>query len=331
MNKFTAGSITGTAQTSADPSLVAGKYDLVIATSSWDRRCLSLTETGATAAAACLVLFEEVDDQGLRQEHDDVLRDFLADAAESTHTVRGSAVDLEGVWAQIAEVVLNEYRKKRKPLTILCDLTTSPRFFSLGLLGATIGYGTASTLTYLYTEGKYPNRDDRYEITFKKGIWSTHAIPGFHRLVHPTRKNRYVVSLGFEGAKTLRVVMRADPDEVVAVLPDPAMRPEYVARALEDNHLLIEDFIGDPDNLIRAQAGDPVAVWREVSAHTPAKDRNVFYLCSGPKPHSLGLALQALASEEGLLLYNLPEQHMVVDVEPANVFWRYSVESLTAI
>ena len=58
---------------------------------------------------------------------------------------------------------------------------------------------------------------------------------------------------------------------------------------------------------------------------------SVYYLCSGTKPHALALALRALCIGSPTVMYNLPERHSFVEVEPSGVYWTYGIEDLATL
>lgn len=327
---FSAGSVTASSFSGGSVSeLLNDSFDMVLVCSSWDERCLAATEVSSLQTSEALILeFNQKDKHGLRAKHDQKLQRFFRRRAP-TSVVEGDVRNLRDTWRQL-QVSLGQVANARGGgLRLLLDITTMPRFYSLAVLGAGLKSGAIAELSLLYSEGSYPDPPARGDVAFTRGIWKATPIPTFEGEYDPGKGTFYLVSIGFEGGKTLRVVRRADPTRVVALLPDPGTHPDYAARTRADNRILLEEFVDPAEGLIRAPAGDAVAAWRalsETGAERPEIE-NSFFLCSGTKAHSVALALRALHLEFPALLYNLPERHEVVNVRPSGVYWRYDLIS----
>lgn len=316
-------------------NVVHGQFDFALLSSSWDKRCLSVIEAERLQAAHCTVFLPELrDDLGLRDKHDPLLVGF-ASAIGNCNELHGDSSHIEGVWDTLAERVDDLRRTLARPLRIFIDLSTCPRFLSLGLLSHTLLTGTANELTVYYAEGNYPeeqSEEDQHEL-FTAGGWDVLPIAGLEGDWDPVKKRAYLVSVGFEGSKTLRLVSREEPDEVSLLFPDPGVKEGYVSRTWERNKPLIERFRIRDNQIIRSNAGDAIEAWSRLGAASieePA-EQNVYYVCCGTKAHSLALALRAVVLRYPALLYIVPDRHRVVDVEPLGVYWRFDVKDMSSL
>ncbi|MDA0919256.1 MAG: hypothetical protein O2945_09320, partial [Planctomycetota bacterium] len=150
-------------------------------------------------------------------------------------------------------------------------------------------------------------------------------------ILQPNRM--YVVAVGFEGNKTLRLCERREADSVHVLLPDPGVSPEYVDLTRMRNAALVDRFgIADQD-LLRANAADAIEAWKVLSEKNVEQfDRyEVEYLCCGTKPHSLGIALRSLCVRHGVVSDVVADERIAADVEPAGVYWRYDIRNLSAL
>lgn len=316
-------------------SWCGGAYDVALLASSWDKRSTCIAKVASLRIKKCiLVLPRARDSHGLRDEHDQTLRSFATTVAQNTELFEIGTGDLAS-WPRLRQVF---YEAARSELTsgglrVLIDLSTCPRFLSLALLREALFSGLVRQVDLLYSEGIYPERPKTYdgleEISFKDGPVKAVPVPGFLSSFEPGGDKVIVCSVGFDGWKTLNLVTREEPDQVYALLASPSSSPEYEERTRHANRFLFEKFANSTDQIFCARAGDAVAVVKVLTARLkgqlePEKS-NVFLLCSGNKPHSLGLALFSLLNDFGTLLYVKPTRHSPVPVKPSGVFWRYEI------
>jgi hypothetical protein len=316
---------------------VEGNYDLGLFASSWDRRsiCIRAAE-GLFCNSALALFFGHRDACGLRDLHDPLLRDYLAAHSGEVREIAGQSIDTEALWERLRVEVLSVVAGHHRPLRIFIDLTSMPRFYSLGFIGLCISSGFTDHMTIVYSEGVYPEREAAKSVgeafQFTSGRWKTVTVPFLAYSVEPALKKYFFISVGFEGSKVLRVVMRDDPDRVSIIFPEPGFRTDYVALAREANCDLVERMLVPDSQIVKACAGDAIEAWSAISAAGLERydAENVFYLCCGTKPHSLALALRVLARRQGVVYYNVPEQYNLVDVRPSGVYWRYEIRDYSA-
>lgn len=311
------------------PPVVGNEYDFVLAASSWDPRCLGLLDReDLRSHTAALLLFDNRGGSGRRDEHDAALRDFLSRRSEKVHEIAGASEDLDGIWARLSEVLAKTYAEVGRPLRVLIELSACPRYYSLGILGTALRERMLSTADLIYREAKYEPSQAAEQFTV--GRWRTAAVPGLEGEYDPAGARHYVVSVGFEGEKTYRLVSGADPDRVSVLFPDPGFDPDYPARTRASNQLLLDDF-GVPDaSVVAAPAGDAVAAWSALASASLEKDTdNAYYVCAGTKPHALALALRAAARGGPALLYVQPIEHRETAVEPRGPHWLFRVQDLS--
>ena len=222
-----------------------------------------------------------------------------------------------------------------RPLRAFIDLSTCPRYYGLGLFAGLFECGFAGEMCVFYAEGEYSKQEPPplvADYPFSIGQWNTVPVPFLRGTVNPTKKKAFVVSVGFEGVKTARVLSREDPGRVSLIYPIPGVRPEYEALALECNAAVAEEFSVQQGSTLRVHAADAIGVWRAMSAGTiDCYEEETYYLCCGTKPHALGMALRALCLKFPTVLYNVPEKHTFVEVNSNGVFWRFDIVDISAM
>jgi hypothetical protein len=330
--QYSAAGLSATSTTGSNPhELWFGDYDLFICVSGWDERCIAITQsTSLRATKTILVLFNVFDTQGLRANHDALLTDFAQRISGTVEILQGSATDVQGLWADLLVKIHESYLQCGRPISALISSSTCPRYHTLALIGVGIGSGYIKTLTIAYSDGIYPEREDvDIEVAFTGGTAAVVAIPGLEGSTSPERQRLFLVSIGFEGWRSMRAVARAEPDRVCVLYPDPGTSAGYVERALADNTLLFEEFAIAENAIVRSHASDAVAAWQALSTEKLERplEENMFYLCTGTKPHSIALALRAMQLRTAAVLYSVPEEFKVVQIKSGSAHWRFDIES----
>lgn len=330
VNNHRWGYLRGVASKATVPSeLTDGHYDLAILASSWDQRCLCPLYGGVLHAEKyALILPEHRDDEGRRDAHDARLRQYIRNESlgKSCVEIAGATLDVEAMWQRLWDSVTEFVRSQQKPLRVFVDLSACARYLSLGLVAGMLRHGWARQVSVFYAEGDYPAQSK----FFTTGKWTTVAVPFLSGRYFPALKRTYIVAAGWEGAKTLRVLANDDPDRVSMILPDPGVRPEYTQRAYDKNAEVMQVYCVHDEYVRKVHAGDAIGAWKATDELVEKETEcNVFCLCSGTKPHSLGMALSAMALGTPAVLYNRPGGHAVVDTTPLGVYWRYDILDLS--
>lgn len=304
-------------------------YDLILVASSWDSRSISITEARDVRAELSIVLlFDTRDEEGLRDRHDISLQSYCRDVSKDVVLVSGQSTNVEDIWTKLIGHIVELAKSLRRPLSVLLDLSTCPRYYAAGVVATCFKQGIASRITVVYAEGTYPKQS---EVTFTKGRWRTVSVPGLDGCYDPSRSRFFLVSVGWEGWKMLRAVSRADPDRVSMLFPDPGFEPDYVEMAEKQSRELVERYHVPQEQIVRAHAGDAISAWRKLGEASLERleSENIAYLMTGTKPHALALALRALVVESPTVLYVVPDEHSVLRISPRGVYWRYDLRDVT--
>ena len=313
------------------PADLEGAYDALILVSSWDQRCVCITDCDKLSARhGILILFDRRDSSGLRDKHDPQLEQFCDRVCETKHVIRGSSLDVAGMFDRLTAALTQILRQIQRPLRIVLDLSTCPRYYAAAILSEHFARGLIAQVVVFYAEAEYPAEAD---LSFTSGQWRPVPIPGLLGSFDPGKKRFYLVSVGWQGWRTLRVVGCADPDRVSVLFPEPGYEPGYTARAREQNERLMERYMIPDEQIVRAPAGDAVAAWKalsKASLENPSSE-NVTYIMTGTKPHSIALALRALCVGIAEVLYIVPAQHVVLKTASNGKLWKYDIRDVTAM
>lgn len=315
-------------------AVLSGEYEFGLFVAAWDDRVTSVTEAGKLRIQnALLVTFASTDPEGKQRQNEYVLREFLSACGAKIHSIASVTENVESEWDRIWPTV--KALLQHPGARCLIDLTSCPRYYSLGLIAGLISEGLARSIDVFYAEGIYgglrepTNAED---VPFSIGRWSSLPIPFLKGRFKPSWPKLYIVSAGFEGNKTLRVLERDDPERVALIFPIPGVVPQYDDEVERRNKPILERFGMNRAQVITAAAGDAIKVWSILNRRAVEREaEDVYYLCCGTKAHSLGLTLRALTTVGSTVLYNVPERHNFVPVRPTGTFWLYRLRDLSAI
>ncbi len=311
------------------------KYDIGIFIPSWDQRCLSIIEAKNLFFNNVIVVFLKKKDQlGFRDTHDQLILEYLNNHSNRIKKIEGVSTDTDKLEKLITNEIFEIYLKEKIPLDIFYDLSTSPRFYALSIFSYISLKGLFKKVNYFYAEGDYPkDQGDKggFKNNFSRGSWKTVEIPYVLGKRYPYRKTMLLVSVGFEGVKTLQLVDSEEPDSVSVLFPGPGYHKDYNEVTYEFNEKLFKQYKIDNSHIFKVHAGDAIGVWKKLenSEFDKPTEQNVIYLCCGSKPHALGMCLKAITSGYPIIKYRIPDEHQFIDIKPNGTYWMYEVEDLS--
>jgi hypothetical protein len=320
------------AQADSPTDLVSGHFDVLLTTASWDSRCLCLHDCELDAGRAIGIFFSNRGDGALRDRHDPQVDAFIERVGGASRRIDQRSEELEALWGAVWDEFMIASDAHTGPMRVLLDLSTCPRYYAMALIAAGFRTHRIAELVIFYAEGKYPpptDEDPHEPFTF--GRWETVPVPLLEGRSDPALPRHYIVSVGFEGSKTLRAVSSEGADNVTVIFPRPGVAPAYEERTREANQILLDDFGVDDSAIIDAPAGDAVATWKILAEQHDRWNRDdAFYLPAGTKPHAIGMALDALIGGRVTVMYAKPATHKEVEIKPLGHYWLFTVRDLTA-
>ena len=228
MTDFRHAWLSGTSQESdsVHELVNGGEFDVLLTSSSWDARCLCLVECEIHARRALGIFFTNRGTGRLRDQHDPQVAAFIERVGDVSHEIHRGSEELANLWTEIWAEVKDEAETARRPLRVLLDLSTCPRYYAMALIAAGFRSHLVGEMVVFYADGRYPPRaeENPHEL-FTFGRWETVPVPLLEGRSDPGLPRHYVVSLGFEGSKTVRAVSSEGADNVTGCFHDLALRP----------------------------------------------------------------------------------------------------------
>lgn len=312
------------------------KYDLMISSANWDQRSTAVTKLKNIHVTCGLqVVFSDRDQDGRQEKNEKKLAEWMKSNCDRYISLKFKTSNNSGsFWDMIKSAIGKNMTESNYPLKVFIDLTILPRYYSLGLLVSCMSIGLTEKMTYFYAEASYEDQDNEVTQVFHKGSWAALPIPGLEASYDPGKKKYYLVSAGFEGDSTMRVVSTDDPDRVSLLFPKPGFKETYEAKTLSANQALIDAYAIPATRIINARAGDAIEAW-SVLCQENIEDTgtgNVFYLCCGTRPHSLALALRAMTAEfQPTVLYYVPDSYAITNIKENGKYWLYDIVDVSVI
>lgn len=319
---------------SENPSdIFTGDFDVVLVIPSWDPRSTELTKGSIQSAVTIIPRLENRGSSGRRDVNEKTLIDFMRLTSRELRIIDVSSENVEATYQNVFNHFKQLVSQEGRPLKVFIELTTCPRYLSLGIVATLLKKGWAHEINLSYTGGTYsdePNGDS-FEDVFTVGRWSAIAIPGLEGRHDPGKHRSYLVSVGFEGTKTYRFLASAEPDRVAVLFPNPGVLSDYASRAREANKELFDQFGSDFSiNAGGANLVETLNALESAGFEKPDKE-NLFYLTCGSKPQSLALALRAFHLKVPAVLYPVPVQHRETNVDSLHMHWVYRIRDTSSI
>lgn len=327
MTEFRSGPLSCTATRSSSPSLSNKHFDIGLVQVSPDGRA-------GTAASIPGVSFDSIailNDQaaGPSQSLLGTYQSWAQAAGATTYDFDyASEVSALELWPLLLDLARACYQEKGHALRAFVDLSAANRFLALAFIFSGLTEHLFAAVEVVYGEAAYA--EGHGETRLSEGAWQAVGIPGLEGEYEPSNRRHMVVSLGFEGLKTLRLVNRHDPDLVSALVGDPGAQEGYSARAFNANQELLDEYAVTVKEIVRAPAGDPTIAWSQLkeASHVKPFEQNVQIVATGSKPHALAAGLFAYDMLKPSVWYAMPALAKTASIKSNGYFWHYTIENL---
>lgn len=335
-SKFHVAHIRAVEETNDTPELSLDG-DLLLLTSSWEKRCLEITRARhGRYNRGAMIGFAELGESELRPEHDEALQAFLAKQTDSQTVFEPMASsDLQGWRDAIREFLVDGARAAGRPIDLLVDLTCLPKYFALLVLGFALKAGVARRITFFYAGGRYDltARDNLSPVqSFTEGDWRSFQVPYLEGDLSADRKVRIVAAIGFETYQARSFIEAYEAESHELIMPYPGFSPDYEPRGENETKALATFLDIDMDRVHRVPAGSAVqSAELALNLYSKGKPYRDLALCLGTKPQALGLGLAALCLPHVTVVCRIPSRYAETSTPPSGRSWVYRVEDTSAL
>ncbi|TFD36290.1 hypothetical protein E3T34_01050 [Cryobacterium sp. TMT1-62] len=221
----------------------------------------------------------------------------------------------------VSRILQSVASRTGRPIRVLIDLAGTSRFTALAVMAWGFRSGIVAEFEFSYalaTGYQVSQKSEESPYLFRSGDWLPTPIPGLGRPGTTGTRNRLIVSAGFEGKRTRRLIEMLEPDELVLLLsnsPDqannetleselPPLRTSVISSRLTEVAVSIDDI----DEMIQQIRNASILMAHE-------EDRSVSILLAGPKSVSLAAAVASISGDTiRNVFYVQSERHEPVDV-----------------
>lgn len=313
--------------------IIVDHVDLVIAAATWDRRCLTISELAYRERPdrALLLRFKDKGSSGAVERHEGLLLEELSSITGGLVSRMDVDVDdLKSAWASFRRFMLEAYRTNGRPLKVVLDLNSVPRYLALSLFGLAWRSGVCSDITAVYSAAKTYQHESPGQFT--AGQWMPMAIPTLGEGAPASSRSHLIVSAGFEGDHTRRLVSALEPDQLSIVLTA-GIGADHEMVARQANSALAAEYLLGKNDIVWLPAGDVGAALASLRTHLRASgqrdDHSTVahsFLLSGSKLASLAVALYSLEEEVAQVYYSAPDARL--EAGAAEIEWITAVKVL---
>lgn len=311
--------------------------DLLLLTSSWEKRCLEITRAKhGRYSRGAMIGFAELGVSGLRPEHDEALQTFLTMQTDS-QTVFASmpSSDLQGWRDAIRDFLVDGARAAGRPIDLVADLTCLPKYFALLVLGFALKAGVARRISFFYAGGRYDltAKDSLSPLqSFTEGDWQSFQVPYLEGDLSADRKVKIVAAIGFETYQARSFIEAYEAETHELIMPFPGFFPDYEPRGEDETQALAMFLDIEMDQVHRVPAGSAVkSAELALDLFSKGKPSRDLALCLGTKPQALGLGLAALCLPHVTVVCRIPTRYAETSTPPSGRSWVYQVEDTSAL
>lgn len=310
--------------------------DLLILTSSWERRSVEISRINhGQYARAAVLMFAEEGTSGRRAEHDALLTRLANEHAFGVIDLGRYPTSAVDSWRNaITDLVMATRKSIGRPLDIVADVSCLPKYYMLTLMGFCLSSGSVRSLKLLYAEGRYAPPDGNTSLApdhaFTHGAWRSLPVPFLEGHWSPDKKVEIVASIGFETFQARKLIRLYEAERHTLITPFPGFTAEYGDQSEREAKALANNLDLDEREIVRCPAGEALAA---ASIVVDVLDRGGRYknvgLCLGTKPHAIGLGMAALIRPDFTLVCRLPDRYVETETPASGFIWTYELRDLS--
>lgn len=299
--------------------VVSGVYDIVVVGASWDVRCRTAIQfTGLSGGTAIMLSYKNKGSTGRSTESQELLSGFFALRMSDYILLDVDSAEMVPTWASVRQAVVDVYARLGRPLRIAIDLSSVPRYVSLGLLGFCARTGCASWMTFWYTAANSYAVEHETETVidtakFTIGRWLPQPIPALSRPTAGGKPMHLIVSAGAEGSLTQRMVEDLEPGRLTVIYSN-SDENDLLKWVKGENRSLEQAFVLRPEDAREWPLFDIGGLIAELLRDIKVNDfddrgRKVEHslLVCGSKPHALAFAVAACMADVKNVFFGLAE------------------------
>lgn len=302
-------------------------FDFVIVFNSTEERTLeygNLFKSDSTKDAL-LIDFKDTESE-LKASNIKINQEILTKIAINKPVIL-SDLDIFNYEESIHKIIqsIPEYLFRQKS-SFFIDITGVPLIYSTSLLKLLKLRFPSPDLYLLNVSASYSiGTNSSYQ--FSEGEIGNIYIPGYFGRPDFSKPWMYIFLLGFEGNRSLSILKQNQPDFYEAIVAEPGYQDNYFSKALEINSSFLTESNISKDEIIKIDAGDPVALCEKIlEIYELNPNCNVCVVPLGTKPHAIGAGMAAIIKDDISIMYQVPKKYSMNDTKAGNSIWIYEIK-----
>jgi hypothetical protein len=307
--------------------------DLALVFSSYEPRCLEITQCASLKASEAIVFrFTPPGLDNQRSAHAEILRRELTRTIPETRVIElPRSVDIVEVQRILMEVMAEIMNRFGRSISVLIDISTCPKVYFLHLMGMGIVTGMISDIQAFYAETHYDGdllESSRAESNYRftEGNWLSVPVPFLEGHFQPGRPRHAVVSMGADAPDVTKLIKRYDPDSLTLISPVPSVSVLMEENARKETEFVRRNF--GATEVIEVSALDLLftleMACQVVGRRLDVDDISMF--CLGSKPQALALALCGVISPTVQIVCRVPSRYLERAHTPCGWSWLYEIK-----
>jgi hypothetical protein len=304
-------------------NVVTGEYDLALVAAGWDSRCLSILESETFSSEHGIVIFyADKGKSGRSVSNETLLRDGMTRRCDlPPQIIEVDSSDALSTWRRVRREIVDIYKSANRPLRVLIDISTLPRYISMSLLGFGEKSGIFSEITIYYQAAtEYSLGTSTDDLVFSAGELRPMPVIGLGTPGLARGASHLIVSVGFDGSKISRLVDSLEPDRLSLLFAEPGTSRTNERLAREQNRELINSYRVPASQIFSSAASSiqqTVSRLIEVTAEPfnrkDGRSEVRSILVCGTKTHAIAIAIYALSVPIKNVYYAQPKSHREVE------------------
>ena len=253
---------------------------------------------------------------------------------------RVSITNFYGVFAELRRVISLAAEALGRPITLSVDASCLPKHYLLFIVGYCFANTLIKEIRLFYAEADYSYEakpsdgsvDGAKTYRVSVGEWTPIVIPYLEGDLVLESRSRIIALLGFEALQARSFIRSYQADQYAAVLASSSSRQRYADLVAKDGVALAHDLDIPENNIYKVEPSSAVEVASLLSSELRSQPMlQDTIICLGTKPHAIGAAFHAIASESATLVCRVPTAYVASSTVPNGRSWLFTIRDQSAL
>ena len=284
--------------------VICSTYDVFICSSSFEERCLSISNNIDVSIFSEIWLIHNICDEQSNQIHTKMLSSIFGERAKLIEiSLSNPLITADRIHEKIVEITNNKSLN-----SILIDITTFTHE-SLLILIKLLNLKCPNTkVTCIYANAtEYSVGDDNKHKWLSNGIGEIRSVLGYAGNIIPSQKTHLIMIVGYESERAVSIINAIEPNSLALGYGCSSNATTDKNKEANEYYLhLIEEMTTSYSNIITFEipCDDPLKITEELKKQIEnEKDKNIIIVPMNNKLSTIGVALLAIENDDIQICY----------------------------